>query len=251
SRDWGQRHDCSAYRGSTGSVMPSPWLYHFWRLLLRSWDSLVSHLGTTTFGILFSVALMGCTLAYSFRSTLQHDHAKVTVAALKDAARQALRPMLAGMGIIVLGWLILLSVFVARTVYEDHETLVSVNKRLRLEAQSKMIQMPTEAKDPPRKLELALPRLLEQYLINRAKEDAGFESLRTASAAELPPGARKLSFTQRRITPTYRGCGGGASIGWTTGTSSNGWYGSPARLRTTGIRRICFRPAGFAWLTMR
>ncbi len=30
-----------------------------------------------------------------------------------------------------------------------------------------------------------------------------------------------------------------------------GWCGSQARLRTTGIKRICFRPAGFVWHTMR
>jgi hypothetical protein len=120
-----------------------------------------------------------------------------------DAAHQSFRPMLASMAIIGLGWLSLLSVFVARTVYEDHETLVSVNKRLRHEAQNKMNQAPNEPKDLPRKLELALPPLLEQYLKNRAKEDAGFESQRIAILAEVPPGWRTLSFTQWTVTPRH------------------------------------------------
>jgi hypothetical protein len=187
-------------------MMPSPWLHHLWNLLVRSWSSLVSYLGTTTFGILFSLVLMGCTLAYSFHSTLRKNHATVTLAALKDAAHQAFRPMLASMAIILIGWLSLLSVFVARTVYEDHETLVAVNKRLLVEAQNKTSQSPNEAKDPARKLELALPPLLEKYLLNRAKEDAGYDSQRIAVLSELPTGAKTVSFTQRTVASKHPEC---------------------------------------------
>src|SRR6266849_2801236 len=55
--------------------------------------------------------------------------------------------------------------------------------------------------------------------------------------------------TDKRRWKTCHGCADGASIASITGTSSNGWCASPVPSTTTGIKRICSRPAGFAWLT--
>ena len=44
-----------------------------------------------------------------------------------------------------------------------------------------------------------------------------------------------------------RGCAGGGSIAWITGTSSTGWCASRAPSSTTGTATSCFRPAGSAW----
>jgi hypothetical protein len=57
----------------------------------------------------------------------------------------------------------------------------------------------------PPNLQVVLPLLLEQYLINRAKEDAGL----TKRAKQVPTDghqygtARSLSFVQRTITPSH------------------------------------------------
>ena len=57
-------------------------------------------------------------------------------------------------------------------------------------------------------------------------------------------------YGQRKVEDSAAAARAEPSIGSITGTSSSGWCGSRERLRTTAIKRICFRPAGFGWLTM-
>jgi|GraSoiStandDraft_27_1057306.scaffolds.fasta_scaffold77904_2 hypothetical protein len=62
-----------------------------------------------------------------------------------------------------------------------------------------------------------------------------------------PSGSR--SGTPRGRWKRCPGCGGGASTGSTTGTSSTGWCASRGRSPTTATRRTCSPAAASAWPT--
>src|SRR5260370_13270101 len=107
------------------------WRQHFWNLLARAWDLLVFWMGTTTPGVVVSVGLLLLIFVIYTISNYRRKYTRFSMLALKDAAKESIRPLLVSAIVTGLAWVILLGVFVGRAVYEDHMGLVASNRKLR------------------------------------------------------------------------------------------------------------------------
>jgi hypothetical protein len=114
-------------------MQATTWQPHFWKLLHRSWEFLVAWMGTTTPGIVVSVAVLIFVLAVSTYSNLSSKYARYSVVALWDAAKDSVRPVLVTAVVTTLAWIILFAIFVGKAVYQDHMGLVSAKTVLKEE----------------------------------------------------------------------------------------------------------------------
>jgi len=90
-------------------------------------------MGTTTPGILASIAILVAVFVISTIKTIQRKYHKWSWLGMKDAACESVRPLIVTACVTALVWIVVFSVFVAKGVYEDHTITSLVSRAIKLE----------------------------------------------------------------------------------------------------------------------
>jgi hypothetical protein len=121
----------------TRPIVASPeWFRHLSALLGRTWELLLSDLGTRTLGLLvFSGAVPVITLLISFFVNLAHRRRGVDPL-LSTALKDSIWPTLFSIAAVVVVLGVLFTVYATRIIYEDHQNFVAAVATLRAERDS-------------------------------------------------------------------------------------------------------------------